>query len=84
MHPSCCKRLVLLYVVAFTYRCVRVLMPWSLADGFIDHPTHLPQTSIHRAAAITRSALLFRRALKRGEIEPDSMKDAPHCMDSWR
>jgi carnitine O-acetyltransferase len=36
------------------------------------------------ASHLVRSALLFRRKLKRGEVTPDVTKDGPHCMDTWR
>jgi carnitine O-acetyltransferase len=41
-------------------------------------------TNAEVAAHLVRSALLFRRKLKRGEITPDMTKDGPHCMDTWR
>ncbi|CAE6431865.1 unnamed protein product [Rhizoctonia solani] len=52
--------------------------------GFTPHPAHLPQTTSHRAAALTRSAMLFRQRFKRGEITPDATKEGPMCMDTWR
>ncbi|KAF8311452.1 carnitine acetyl transferase [Clavulina sp. PMI_390] len=66
-----------------TYRD-SVVVYVSYYYGFIDPPPHLPKTAANRAATIARSALLFRKALKRGEIQPDRVKDGAHCMDSWR
>lgn len=53
-------------------------------DGFDAHPSHYPQTAAHRASALTRAALLFRRQLKRGLMQPDATKEGPLCMDTWR
>lgn len=53
-------------------------------DGFDAHPPHYPQTAVHRASALTRAALLFRRELKRGLIKPDATKEGAICMDTWR
>ncbi|KAA1469045.1 carnitine acetyl transferase [Dentipellis sp. KUC8613] len=46
--------------------------------------THEGQNPVRRAAELTRSALLFRRALYRGEIAPEGSKAAPFCMDTFR
>ncbi|KAF8512891.1 acyltransferase ChoActase/COT/CPT [Gautieria morchelliformis] len=61
-----------------------VMINVSYYYGFDAHPAHYPQTAAHRASALTRAALLFRRQLKRGLIEPDATKEGPMCMDSWR
>ncbi|CAE6403608.1 unnamed protein product [Rhizoctonia solani] len=66
-----------------TYRD-SVVVNVSYYYGFTPHPPHLPQTTSHRAAALTRSAMLFRQRLKRGEITPDATKEGPMCMDTWR
>ncbi|KAG8740550.1 Carnitine O-acetyltransferase mitochondrial [Ceratobasidium sp. 414] len=66
-----------------TYRD-SVVVNVSYYYGFTPHPPHLPQTLVHRAAALTRSAMLFRQKLKRGEIAPDATKEGPFCMDTWR
>ncbi|KAG8992970.1 Carnitine O-acetyltransferase mitochondrial [Tulasnella sp. JGI-2019a] len=46
--------------------------------------SHLPQSQTHRAAAITRSALLQRRDLKQGKTPVDMNRTQPLCMDTWR
>ncbi|KAF8603875.1 carnitine acetyl transferase [Ceratobasidium sp. AG-I] len=66
-----------------TYRD-SVVVNVSYFYSFTPHPAHLPQTPVHRAAALTRSAMLFRQKLKRGEIAPDTTKEGPMCMDTWR
>ncbi|KAF8749158.1 Acyltransferase ChoActase COT CPT [Rhizoctonia solani] len=66
-----------------TYRD-SVVINVSYYYGFTPHPAHLPQTTSHRAAALTRSAMLFRQRLKRGELTPDATKEGPMCMDTWR
>ncbi|CAE6398369.1 unnamed protein product [Rhizoctonia solani] len=66
-----------------TYRD-SVVVNVSYFYGFTPHPAHLPQTTSHRAAALTRSAMLFRQRFKRGEIAPDATKEGPMCMDTWR
>ncbi|CAE6454747.1 unnamed protein product [Rhizoctonia solani] len=66
-----------------TYRD-SVVINVSYYYGFTPHPAHLPQTTSHRAAALTRSAMLFRQRLKRGELAPDATKEGPMCMDTWR
>jgi carnitine O-acetyltransferase len=52
--------------------------------GFAPHPAHYPQTSVHRAAALARSALLFRRQYRTGKLRPEVTKEGPLCMDSYR
>ncbi|QRV74305.1 carnitine O-acetyltransferase [Ceratobasidium sp. AG-Ba] len=66
-----------------TYRD-SVVVNVSYYYGFTPHPSHLPQTPVHRAAALTRSAMLFRQKFKRGELAPDASKEGPFCMDTWR
>ncbi|KAF8693090.1 carnitine choline acetyltransferase family, partial [Rhizoctonia solani] len=68
-----------------TYRdSVVINVSYYCNHGFTPHPAHLPQTTSHRAAALTRSAMLFRQRLKRGELTPDATKEGPMCMDTWR
>ena len=57
-------------------------------DGFVD-PPHAnsrlgPRAARYRAASLTRAAMLYRRALKRGELLAEGTKDAPFCMDTYR
>ncbi|OJT06724.1 Carnitine O-acetyltransferase, mitochondrial [Trametes pubescens] len=56
----------------------------SSQNGFKEHPAHLPQTALHRAASIVRAAMLFREQFKLGEVPPEATKEGPICMDSWR
>lgn len=53
-------------------------------DGFKDHPAHLPQTPVHRAASLVRAVMLFREQLKLGTLQPEATKEGPICMDSYR
>lgn len=55
-----------------------------VSDGFDAHPSHLPQTPSARAAGLIRAALIFRQNLKRGLLQPDSTKEGPLCMDTYR
>ncbi|KAH7101487.1 acyltransferase ChoActase/COT/CPT [Auriculariales sp. MPI-PUGE-AT-0066] len=66
-----------------TYRD-SVVVNVSYYYGFDEHPAHLPQRSTHRAAAIARAALLFRRQLKQGQLTPDATKEGAICMDTFR
>lgn len=43
-----------------------------------------PRATRYRAASLTRAAMLYRRALKRGEVPAEGTKDAPLCMDTYR
>ncbi|GBE89636.1 Carnitine O-acetyltransferase, mitochondrial [Sparassis crispa] len=52
--------------------------------GFKEHPPHLPQTSVHRAASLVRAGMLFRQQVKLGQVPPDAVKEGPLCMDTWR
>jgi carnitine O-acetyltransferase len=61
-----------------------VVVNVSYYYGFNDHPAHLPQGAKQRAAALTRSALLFRRQYKRGLVAPEATKEGALCMDTWR
>ena len=36
-----------------------------------------------RAAPLTRAAMLYRRALKRGEIPAEGTNESPFCVDTW-
>ncbi|KAI0079400.1 carnitine acetyl transferase [Panus rudis PR-1116 ss-1] len=61
-----------------------VVVNVSYYYGFDDHPAHLPQGAIPRAAAIVRAAMLFRQQFKLGQVKPESTKEGPLCMDTWR
>ncbi|KAI6041354.1 carnitine acetyl transferase [Pisolithus marmoratus] len=52
--------------------------------GFEPQPVHLPNTPAARAAAITRSAMLFRQNLHAGKVSPEGTPDNPLCMDTYR
>ena len=43
-----------------------------------------PRATRYRAASLTRAAMLYRRALRRGEVPAEGTKDAPLCMDTYR
>jgi len=43
-----------------------------------------PRATRYRAASLTRAAMLYRRALMRGELPAEGTKDAPYCMDTYR
>lgn len=43
-----------------------------------------PHAARFRAASLTRAAMLYRRALKRGEIPVEGNKETPFCMDTYR
>ena len=57
-------------------------------DGFADPPNAQgmlgPRAARYRAASLTRAAMLYRRALKRGEVPAEGTKDTPFCMDTYR
>ncbi|KAG6833240.1 hypothetical protein H0H87_009861 [Tephrocybe sp. NHM501043] len=53
-------------------------------DGFDGQPSHLPQTPAARAAGLARAAMIFRKNLKQGLLTPDSTKEGPICMDTYR
>lgn len=55
-----------------------------MPDGFVEHPVHLPQTPVHRAASLIRAAMLYRQQLKLGQAEPEKTKEGPICMDTYR
>ncbi|KAI0628030.1 carnitine acetyl transferase [Trametes polyzona] len=61
-----------------------VVVNVSYYYGFKEHPAHLPQTALHRAASIVRAAMLFREQFKLGQVPPEATKEGPICMDSWR
>ncbi|KAI0352129.1 carnitine acetyl transferase [Trametes cingulata] len=61
-----------------------VVINVSYYYGFKDHPSHLPQTPVHRAASIVRAGMLFREQYKLGQVPPEATKEGPICMDSWR
>jgi hypothetical protein len=43
-----------------------------------------PRAARYRAASLTRAAMLYRRALKRGEVPAEGTKETPFCMDTYR
>jgi len=43
-----------------------------------------PRATRYRAASLARAAMLYRRALKRGEVPAEGTNDAPLCMDTYR
>lgn len=55
-----------------------------VSDGFDAHPSHLPRTPVARAAGLARAAMIFRKQLKQGILEPDITKEGPICMDTFR
>ncbi|OSD04766.1 carnitine acetyl transferase [Trametes coccinea BRFM310] len=61
-----------------------VVVNVSYYYGFKEHPAHLPQTPLHRAASIVRAVMLFREQFKLGKVSPEQTKEGPLCMDSWR
>ncbi|KAI0364352.1 carnitine acetyl transferase [Pilatotrama ljubarskyi] len=61
-----------------------VVINVSYYYGFKDHPKHLPQTAVHRAASLVRAGMLFREQYKLGQVSPEATKDGPLCMDGWR
>ncbi|KAI0832103.1 carnitine acetyl transferase [Trametes gibbosa] len=61
-----------------------VVVNVSYYYGFKEHPAHLPQTPLHRAASIVRAAMLFREQYKLGQVSPEATREGPICMDSWR
>ncbi|KAH9851920.1 carnitine acetyl transferase [Lenzites betulinus] len=61
-----------------------VVVNVSYYYGFNQHPAHLPQTPLHRAASIVRAAMLFREQYKLGQVAPEATRDGPICMDTWR
>lgn len=78
-------------VVNVSYYCTSPLSHPQLqqclfmsSDGFDRPPAHLGQTPAARAAGIARAAMIFRQRLKQGLIEPESTKEGPICMDTYR
>ncbi|CDO69773.1 hypothetical protein BN946_scf184766.g18 [Trametes cinnabarina] len=61
-----------------------VVVNVSYYYGFKEHPAHLPQTPLHRAASIVRAVMLFREQFKLGQVPSERTKEGPICMDSWR
>jgi carnitine O-acetyltransferase len=43
-----------------------------------------PRAARYRAASLTRAAMFYRRAIKRGEVPAEGTKDTPLCMDTYR
>ncbi|KAF8967724.1 carnitine acetyl transferase [Flammula alnicola] len=61
-----------------------VVVNVSYYYGFDNQPSHLPQSPAARAAGITRAAMIFRQKLKQGLVKPESTKEGPICMDTYR
>ncbi|KAI0642267.1 carnitine acetyl transferase [Trametes meyenii] len=61
-----------------------VVVNVSYYYGFKEHPSHLPQTALHRAASLVRAVMLFREQYKLGQVPPEATKEGPICMDTWR
>lgn len=61
-----------------------VVINVSYYYGFDDHPSHLPQGAVSRAAALTRATMQFRQLFKQGKTKPEAVRDGPLCMDTWR
>ncbi|KAI0272336.1 acyltransferase ChoActase/COT/CPT [Gloeopeniophorella convolvens] len=69
-----------------------VMINVSYYYGFADPPAETvpagelagPAAARYRAASLTRAAMLYRAALKRGEVPAEGTKDAPFCMDTYR
>ncbi|KAJ7622901.1 acyltransferase ChoActase/COT/CPT [Mycena polygramma] len=66
-----------------------VVVNVSYYYGFDSHPSHLhnPSTapiSVNRAAYLARATMLFRKQYKLGFLEPESTKEGPICMDTYR
>ncbi|KAI0251797.1 carnitine acetyl transferase [Lactifluus subvellereus] len=65
-----------------------VMVNVSYYYGFAEPPSTQgitgPRAARNRAASLTRAAMLYRRALKRGEVPAEGTKDTPFCMDTYR
>ncbi|KAL5512913.1 hypothetical protein ACEPAH_3311 [Sanghuangporus vaninii] len=61
-----------------------VVVNVSYFYGFDDHPTGYPRGLVHRAAALTRATLLFRKAYKVGTLKPEATREGPICVDTYR
>ncbi|KZP01532.1 acyltransferase ChoActase/COT/CPT [Calocera viscosa TUFC12733] len=61
-----------------------VVVNVSYYYGFTPPPAHLPAHPAHRAAALARAALLFRRELYAGNLAPDTVREGGLCMDTYR
>ncbi|KAI0730695.1 carnitine acetyl transferase [Earliella scabrosa] len=61
-----------------------VVVNVSYYYGFKEHPAHLPQTPLHRAASLVRAVMTFREQYKLGQVPPEATKEGPICMDTWR
>ncbi|PPQ72312.1 hypothetical protein CVT26_007269 [Gymnopilus dilepis] len=61
-----------------------VVVNVSYYYGFDQSPSHLSNAPAARAAGIARAAMIFRQQLKRGLIKPESTKEGPICMDTYR
>ncbi|KAI5117139.1 hypothetical protein M0805_008258 [Coniferiporia weirii] len=61
-----------------------VVVNVSYFYGFDAHPSQYPRGPVHRAAALTRAILLFRKMYRTGVLTPEGTKDGPLCMDTYR
>ncbi|KAF8909292.1 acyltransferase ChoActase/COT/CPT [Gymnopilus junonius] len=61
-----------------------VVVNVSYYYGFDQSPSHLSNAPATRAAGIARAAMIFRQKLKQGLIKPESTKEGPLCMDTYR
>lgn len=77
-----CECLVLLYVALCHLSYSEKLT--TSEDGFDEHPAHLPQGAISRAAALIRAAGQYREQLRSGTLPPEATKAGPICMDTYR
>ena len=81
-HDQC---VILLCVMSLLFVARIPTLP---VDGFADPPNAQgllgPHAARYRAASLTRAAMLYRRALKRGEVPAEGTKDTPFCMDTYR
>ncbi len=72
------------YCECMLHRHVNYVLSGVRIDGFDEHPAHLDQSAISRAAALTRATMQFRELFKRGQVKPEAVRDGPLCMDTWR
>ncbi|THH05513.1 hypothetical protein EW145_g4738 [Phellinidium pouzarii] len=61
-----------------------VVVNVSYFYGFDAHPVQYPRGPVHRAAALTRAIILFRKMYKNGTLTPEGTKDGAICMDTYR
>ncbi|CAK5279447.1 unnamed protein product [Mycena citricolor] len=61
-----------------------VVVNVSYYYGFGSQPPHATQGRLGRAAYLARATMLFRQRLRLGQLQPETMKDGPICMDTYR